>query len=215
MKTFVSTLTLVATVPSLAHSHPIERGTTAAFEGSPIILADVLGATGNRAEASTVGQRSSTDLQRQHGALAAMAGHYSLRSTVWFSPEADPVATELTATRSVVLAGRVLELQVEGLAEANEPFEGRGFTGYDTSLGQHWYVWMDTTGTGVAVLYGRLAADGTGQLVGSVTNRIAGQSTPLRIQIRRDGNAEIHDYFSPNVEGEEGRWMQLVYRARQ
>ncbi|WP_298017279.1 DUF1579 family protein [Parasphingopyxis sp.] len=177
-----------------------------------LFCTDAGGAVGTQAEAFIADRRSSTDLQQQHDHLAAMAGRYTLSSTVWFSPDVDPVDTELAATRSIVLGGRVLELHVEGLAEVNDAFEGRGFTGYDTSLQQHWYVWMDTTGTGVATLHGRLAADGTGQLEGSVTNRIVGQSTPLRVQIHREGNAEIHDYFSPDMGGEEARWMRLVYR---
>lgn len=179
------------------------------------ILASFTGALDRSAGAQTL-KRSSVEsrgdgLSQEHAHLSEMAGAYSLRSRLWFSPNSEPVVTNLAARRLMGLQGRVLQLDVEGSSESDYPFEGRGFTGFDRALGSHWYIWMDTTSTGVATLYGTLATDGTGHLNGRVTNRQPDNSTPLRIEIRREGNSEIHDYYSPDASGIEWRWMELTY----
>lgn len=159
----------------------------------------------------TVPELKSDYLTPHHAALSTMAGDYSLQSRLWVSPESEPIVTQLTAHRSMSLIDHVLELTVTGSSESNYPFQGRGFTGFDTSLDQHWYVWMDTTSTGVALLFGTLAEDGTGTLTGNITGRRRGIATSLRIEVRREGSAEIHDYYSPGDDGEEWKWLELAY----
>ncbi|WP_083800477.1 DUF1579 family protein [Erythrobacter sp. SD-21] len=150
-------------------------------------------------------------LTSEHSALAEQEGEFSLQSRYWSSQEAEPIVTRLNAQRRMVLGNRVLELVVSSDPGSDYPYQGRGLTGFDTSLNKHWYIWMDTTSTGVALLYGSLSQDSTGVLEGSVTNRTQGVETPLRIEIRRQGSREIHEYFSPDEIGNEWRWMELIY----
>lgn len=157
---------------------------------------------------------ASRNLTPQHSALRDMEGVYSLKSRLWLSPNDDPIVTHLAAKRSISLNGYVLDLTVNGRSESAYEFEGRGFTGFDTSTSQHWYVWMDTTSTGIATLHGTLSEDGSGTLYGSVTGRRPGISTPLRIEVRRDGSSEIHDYFSPGDDGKEWQWLELTYQKK-
>src|SRR5262245_17571424 len=65
-----------------------------------------------------------------HQALAAMAGSYDLKVRSWHDRNAPPVEDTGTATRSMILDGRVM---VEDLSSSmmGTPFNGYGMTGFD------------------------------------------------------------------------------------
>lgn len=134
--------------------------------------------------------------------IAEREGEFELLSTFWPAPGAEPIVTRQRARRSLILNGRVLRLDVVPLAADFDDlrpgqalpatgFFGTGLEGYDESTGESWYVWTDTSATGVAVLTGRSSSDG-GTYRG--TTPTASGPKALRVEVRRDGRKEIHTY---------------------
>lgn len=141
----------------------------------------------------------------EHEALARHAGSFELTSRYWHTPDADPDVSQLRAERVAAQGNRVLLHSIES-APGSWPFAGNGMSGFDRASGEHWYVWADTTTTGVTVARGKLRADGTGILAGTTTNMVPGQQSPIRIAIHREDEREVHSYLVP----ESGRWRRVV-----
>ena len=172
----------------------------------PLVVAAVVSlvATPGRATEPT-----STATGSESQLLAALAGEYRLTSTFWPEPGGEPMVSELPARRELILGGRALRLEV---GPDPRGFVGAGLSGYDRAGERFWYAWTDSSTSGVAILYGRLDAAGSGSFEGHTPT--PGGPVPLRVQIRRDGAAEIHDYFSPAPDGGELRWLELRYERR-
>lgn len=145
----------------------------------------------------------------EHELLAGLAGELELTSRFWLDPAGEPELSVLPARRRMILDGRVLELEAGPDAGG---FRGRGMMGFDNTTGRYWYVWTDTSATGVATLTGELAEDGSGELSGMRPTAFG--PAPLRIEIRREGGVEVHDYFEPGAGGGEVRFLELRYQPR-
>ncbi|MDX1503544.1 MAG: DUF1579 family protein [Thermoanaerobaculia bacterium] len=144
-----------------------------------------------------------------HRLLAALAGDYRLTATHWLDPAGEPEVSVLPARRELVLGGRALRLEV-GPDEGG--FAGTGLTGYDNATRQFWYTWADTSSTGLAILRGTLDASGSGRFEGE--DPTPEGPAPLVVQVRREGETEVHDYFSPGPDGRPVRWLELRYERR-
>lgn len=142
----------------------------------------------------------------ERGILAALVGEFDLTSTFWPTPDGPPQVSHLPARRSLALDGRVLEIDVGPSARG---FTGTGLLGWDGLEERFWYTWVDTSSSGVAHLHGERRADGSGRFEGQTPT--PGGYFPLRVEIRREGGVEIHDYFGPSADGREYRWLELRY----
>lgn len=142
----------------------------------------------------------------EHALLAGLAGQYTLTARFWPDPRSEPVESQLPARRSLILEGRVLQIEVGPDARG---FRGTGLMGYDEGEERFWYVWTDTSTTGVSFLEGSLDPSGAGRLEGS--RPTPGGRAPLRIQIRRRGLSEVHEYRTPAEPDGEVRYLELRY----
>lgn len=143
-----------------------------------------------------------------HRALESLAGDYDLVSTFWSAPGAEPEISRLPASRRVILGGRALRLDVGPDAGG---FVGTGLMGHDNQTGRTWYVWTDTSTTGLSLLDGTVDARGAGTLEGETPTPFG--RSPLRVEIRHEGDVEIHDYYLPHPGGEAAfRMLELRYR---
>src|SRR5229473_2520705 len=66
----------------------------------------------------------------EHQQMAKMAGKWKLSVTTWMMPGAPPMKSEATSEYRAILGGRFLEEEVHGTM-GDQPFEGRGLSGYD------------------------------------------------------------------------------------
>lgn len=153
-------------------------------------------------ESGSSGSSVDADALAAHDLLAARVGDFQLTSTFWPAPDAQAVVTRQRARRSLILGNRVLQLEVipigahfAGADETSrlaEGFFGTGLEGYDESTDTWWYVWTDTSTTGVAVLHGSGPVAG-GSYLGTTPTPAGPQ--PLRVEIAEDGADEVHTYW--------------------
>ena len=97
----------------------------------------------------------------QHAILGRKAGAWDLVIAVFSAPGVKAFESRGTSRYAWILGGRVLENLVVG-APGGHPFEGRGYSGFDTRNGAYWFVWMDSMGTGLMRGEGRALVDGSG-----------------------------------------------------
>lgn len=142
-----------------------------------------------------------------HETLASLAGEFELTATFWPAPGAPAEVSTLPARRELALDGRVLRLEVGPDAGG---FRGSGLMGYDNVAGAFWYVWTDTSTTGLTSLEGKLDGAGTGTLAGPTATPFG--PAPLRVESRFEGGVEVHDHFVPDQAGGEHRMLELRYR---
>jgi len=149
----------------------------------------------------------------QHAALARAVGTYVMTVKNWPEPGAEPMVSEGTAERTMALGGRVLEEKVSATM-MGQPFEGLGRTGYDNVTRKHWSTWTDTMSTGLIVMHGSLADDGSGSFEGESADPMTGRMTKMRIAMRREGELEVSDFFMPGPDGKEIKTMEITYRKK-
>lgn len=151
----------------------------------------------------------------QQAQLAEGAGTWTVKTTVWMAPGAQPIASEGEAVRAMMLGGRVRREDFKG-AFQGQPFVGIGHSGYDNVTGRYWATWMDNMMTGVAVLAGQWnEAKGALVLEGEVPDPMAAGLIPIRMEGRRDGkDREIDDFYKPGPDGTMYRYMQIVYERQ-
>lgn len=131
-----------------------------------------------------------------HAFLASRAGDWTLTTRTWPEPGVDPVITDSTATRRMILGGRVLEEVVTGEI-LGLGFEGRGFLGFDNVTGRWWNTWMDTMSTAPVTTVGR-PDDLTGDLVlrGDYVDPSSGERRKVRTVYRfTTANSEVFQWW--------------------
>ncbi len=94
-----------------------------------------------------------------HAVLGRKIGRWNLAVTFFQGPGVKAFESRGTSTYAWILGGRVLENLVVGAPEG-QPYEGRGYSGFDTRNCVFWFDWFDSMGTGVMRGEGRAGADG-------------------------------------------------------
>jgi hypothetical protein len=148
------------------------------------VLAIVLACGGGAAAAAGV-----VPVATPQARLAALAGQWSVRQSLWLDPGSAPVVDHGTATWTMVLGGRHLRQNLR--IASRQPFEGLGYIGYDDAVGRYDSSWMDTNFTGMIVAHGDYdAASRSYTFVGAMTGK-DGQPVPMREVMHVDD----HDHF--------------------
>lgn len=146
-----------------------------------------------------------------HAALAAMQGSYDLSITSWEAPGQPPVTEKGSATRKMMLDGRVM---VEDMHSSmhGQPFNGHGMYGYDNVSGKHWSTWNDSMSTGVMVSEGSCDTKGACTFNGSWNDPITKGRTNARMTSRwTNPRTEIFEMFGPGTDGKEMKMMEITY----
>lgn len=89
-----------------------------------------------------------------HKVLDAMVGKWEAKTEMWMAPGAAPEESKGTSEFKWILGGRQLEHNFSGMA-MGQPFNGRGYVGYDNFKKTYESVWMDDMGTGMMKMTGR------------------------------------------------------------
>ncbi|MFO0828064.1 MAG: DUF1579 family protein [Phycisphaerales bacterium] len=97
----------------------------------------------------------------EHTLLARRLGAWDLTVRFYQSPGVLGFESKGISRYAWIHDGRALENHVVG-DPAGRPFEGRGFSGFDTRQRHYWFFWIDSSSTGVMRGAGKAAADGHG-----------------------------------------------------
>jgi hypothetical protein len=149
-----------------------------------------------------------------HAALAKMAGTYDMTIRSWQAPDAPPSTETGTATRTMILGGRVMVEDAQATM-MGQPFAGQGLSGYDNVSGKHWATWTDTMGTGLMVSEGTCDAAGACTFHGSWNDPVSKQKMHARMTTRWTApDTEVFEMHGPGPDGKEMRMMEITYRKR-
>ena len=150
----------------------------------------------------------------QHQALAATAGTYDMTVKTW-QPGAPPGEDKGTATRTMVLGGRVMQEEVTS-SMMGQPFSGRGSMGYDNVTGKWWSTWNDSMSTGIFVSEGSCDASGKNcTFTGNTTDPV--KKTPMKLRMTTKWptpTTEIFEMHGPGPDGKETKMMEITYTKK-
>jgi len=149
-----------------------------------------------------------------HARLAKQAGDYDLTVTSWDAPGAPPSTDKGTASRKMVLDGRVMVEMMQG-TNHGQPFSGHGMQGYDNVSGKYWGTWNDSMSTGVMVSSGECDEAGTCTFTGSWNDPISKQPMTAHMKTRwTDANTEVFEMHAPGPDGKEFKMMEITYKKK-
>jgi hypothetical protein len=146
-----------------------------------------------------------------HTRLASTAGDWKLTTKMWMDPTTEPMVTEMTAHREMMMDGRYLREAVEG-DFMGMPFVGQSIVGYDNVTGKYWSTWMDNMSTGVMVQTGTYDADThTTTFVGESPDPMTGAMVKNRTVMEHvSADKEIMTMYMTQG-GEEIKTMEIVW----
>lgn len=150
----------------------------------------------------------------QHEAMAAGAGTWDVVARSWMEPGGPPVEEAGTATRSMILGGRVLVEEYQG-SMMGQPFTGYGLHGYDNVSGKTWSTWTDSMSTGLMVSEGSCDEAGNCEFTGSWNDPVAKGPVQARMVLRKvSPTVEQFEMYGPGPDGKEMKMMELTYTKR-
>lgn len=151
-------------------------------------------------------------LSVEHARLARLAGLWNVKQSLWAKAGEQPRVDTGTAEFTVVLGGRALRQDLR--ISSSTPFQGLGFTGYDT-ITQTWFTsWMDLNFTDLLVMRGtRDGRADTWRFSGAMSGP-DGTPVPTRQELRiLDDDHAIARFFETR-QGSEALVVELDYSRR-
>lgn len=149
-----------------------------------------------------------------HREMAAQAGTYDVKVLSWNDPAAPPMESTGTATRKMILDGRVMVETFEG-SMMGAPFTGHGMSGYDNVSQKYWSTWTDSMSTGMMVSEGTCDAEGACTYVGSWNDPISKGPKETRMVLRwTSPTAQLFEMYGEGRDGHEFKMMELTYTKK-
>ena len=149
----------------------------------------------------------------QHAMLAGMAGDWTFEGKFWMSPDQEPMAASGTATRTMIMGGRVLVEKVTS-SYMGQPFEGQGMLGYDNVAGSYWSTWIDNMSTALMTSTGSCAENAC-EFHATMTDPMTGEPARMRMTSEHAPDSELHRGYEIRADGQERLTMEFKYtRAR-
>lgn len=145
-----------------------------------------------------------------HAALAARAGKWTAKISLWMDPAAPPTESTGTATREMILGGRVLQEKFQSNF-MGMPMEGIGMNGYDNVGGTYWSTWNDNMSTGLMRMEGAKNADGSFTYKGSMLDPMSKKAVPVRIVSKEVSADKDTMEMYETRDGKENKTMMIVY----
>lgn len=150
----------------------------------------------------------------QHKMLASGVGTYDLKIKSWHEPGGAPMEESGTATRKMILDGRVL-VEETSSTMMGMPFTGHGMHGFDNVTGKHWSLWMDSMSTGVMVSEGTCDDKGNCTFTGSWNDAVTKAPVKARMTVRPTGpSTELFEMYGPDPAGKEMKMMEIIYTKK-
>jgi hypothetical protein len=98
---------------------------------------------------------------REHQAMAKDAGVWKGKNKMWMGPDMPAVESESTSTVTMLMDGRFVKVDSDGMMPDMGPFKGLGLYGFDNVSKKFQGVWIDNWGTGIMTGEGEMSTDGT------------------------------------------------------
>ena len=149
-----------------------------------------------------------------HARLASMTGTYDLSIKSWQGPGAQPTVETGTATRRMVLEGRVM-LEETSATMMGQPFAGIGMHGYDNVSGKHWSTWNDNLSTGLMLSEGDCDDQSACTFTGHWNDPVTKAKVTARMTSRwTNPTTEVFAMYGPGPDGKEMQMMEITYTKR-
>ena len=149
-----------------------------------------------------------------HESLAAMAGSYDLAIKSWHEPGGPMMEDKGTATRKMMLGGRVMVEEVNS-SMMGMPFTGHGMTGFDNVSGKYWSTWTDSMSTGMMVSEGTCDTQKVCTFSGTWNDPVKKGPVKARMKSRwTSPTTEIFEMYAPGKDGKEMKMMEITYTKK-
>jgi hypothetical protein len=150
----------------------------------------------------------------QHQQLASTAGTYDVKIKNWHEPGGPATEETGTATRTMVLDGRVLVEDFKGTMMGSA-FNGHGMSGYENVTGKYWSTWMDNMSTGLMVSQGTCDAQMACTFEGSWNDPVKKVPVKARMTTRwTSPTTEVFEMYGPDKKGVEMKMMEITYTRK-
>lgn len=147
-----------------------------------------------------------------HQQLAMGAGTWNMKTTMWMTPDAQPMTSTGTSTNTMILGGRYLQGNVSA-SMMGMPFEGISLTGYDNASQKFVNMWVDNMSTGMLYATGTASPDGKSvTLLGTMTDPMTGKPCNIReVMIFNADGSMTMEMYGPDMNGNEFKTMVVEY----
>jgi Protein of unknown function (DUF1579) len=151
----------------------------------------------------------------EHKAMESWVGTWDTTAKMWMDPSAPPQESKGVAQNKMTLGGRFLEQSFEGTF-MNQPFTGRGYTGYDLYKKQYVSTWMDTMGTMIMMATGTADASGkTLTMTGQVDDPMTGKKMDFKqMATVVDPDHNVFEIWMPGPDGKMFKTLEIHYTRR-
>jgi Protein of unknown function (DUF1579) len=150
----------------------------------------------------------------EHKKLEAMVGTWDTTAKMWMDPSAPPQESKGVAENKMALGGRFLEQNFEGTM-MNQPFTGKGYTGYDLYKKQYVSTWMDSMGTAIMNATGNVDSSGKLTMTGSMDDPMSGKKTDFKETMTTvDPDHQVFEMWMPAPDGKMFKTLEIQYARR-
>lgn len=149
---------------------------------------------------------------KQHQFLQKDVGNWRCKTTMWMTPDSEPMTSEGTSTAKSLMDGRFTQVEMDGEMPGMGPYHGIGIYGYDNVSKKFVSTWIDNMSTGMMTGVGELSDDGktlTWEFTGNCP--IAGKPITMReVETTTGPNTKTLEMFgSPPHGGKEFKMMRI------
>jgi hypothetical protein len=148
----------------------------------------------------------------EHKVLRALAGKWKAEVQFRMGPKGEPMKSEGTMARRLVLGGRFLR-ELYKSTSPEMPFTGMGMLGYDKGKKKYNAMWTDSMSTAIMVTYGTYdAAKKTFTFDMEMDDPVAKKKTKGRNLIRIiDKDHHVQEMYHQDDKGKEFKAMEIKY----
>jgi hypothetical protein len=150
----------------------------------------------------------------EHKKLEAMVGTWDTTAKMWMDPSAPPQESKGVAENKMVLGGRFLEQNFEGTM-MNQPFTGKGYTGYDLYKKQYVSTWMDSMGTMIMSATGNTDSSGKMTMTGSMDDYMTGKKMDFKETMTMvDNDHQMFEMWMTGPDGKMFKTLEIQYTRK-
>jgi hypothetical protein len=150
----------------------------------------------------------------EHKKLEALAGTWDATVKMWMDPNAPPQETKGVAENRMTMGGRFLEQNYEGTM-MNQPFTGKGYTGYDLYKKQYVSTWMDSMGTAMMMATGTVDSSGKMTMTGTMDDYMRGKKCDFKEIITVvDNDHHTFEMWAPDPDGKMFKTLEIHYTRK-
>jgi hypothetical protein len=147
----------------------------------------------------------------EHKVLESKVGKWDVKVRMWATPDAPVEESSATCESEWAYGKRFLEHEVEG-TWMGQPFEGRGYVGFDNLKKKYVMTWLDSGMTGIAYSEGTYDAGKKAfTFTGECPDVMSGTFKKSRtVETMKDANTCVSETYSTGPDGKEFKTMEMV-----